>query len=179
MSVVHLKKKDVVKTKVRGVDMEFDHEKLATILVKATQRRHHHHFQPESGRHYCLRRATRHHRHHEAERRRRDSLSEQRRRREKTTVRRWAEEKLGVRSAVIDLLGARSTAGCLVVVMDLLGTTTTGFRSAGHDGGDNSDRSPGRRQALDLLGTATMLMYLLGITIVVVSYAGGGVLPGQ
>ncbi|GAB2296455.1 hypothetical protein Dimus_030572 [Dionaea muscipula] len=32
MSVVHLKKKDVVKSKVRGVDMEFDHEKLATIL---------------------------------------------------------------------------------------------------------------------------------------------------
>ncbi|GAB2268864.1 hypothetical protein Dimus_003807, partial [Dionaea muscipula] len=32
MSVVHLQKKDVVKTKVRGVDMEFDHEKLATIL---------------------------------------------------------------------------------------------------------------------------------------------------
>ncbi|GAB2270144.1 hypothetical protein Dimus_005052, partial [Dionaea muscipula] len=26
------KKKDVVKSKVRGVDMEFDHEKLATIL---------------------------------------------------------------------------------------------------------------------------------------------------
>ncbi|GAB2293240.1 hypothetical protein Dimus_027447 [Dionaea muscipula] len=33
MSVVHLKKRDVVKSKVRGVDMEFDHEKLATILV--------------------------------------------------------------------------------------------------------------------------------------------------
>ncbi|GAB2290245.1 hypothetical protein Dimus_024527 [Dionaea muscipula] len=32
MSVVHLKKKDVVKSKVRGVDMEFDHEKLTTIL---------------------------------------------------------------------------------------------------------------------------------------------------
>ncbi|GAB2299291.1 hypothetical protein Dimus_033363 [Dionaea muscipula] len=32
MTVIHLKKKDVVKTKVRGVDMEFDHEKLATIL---------------------------------------------------------------------------------------------------------------------------------------------------
>ncbi|GAB2295480.1 hypothetical protein Dimus_029646 [Dionaea muscipula] len=32
MSVVHLKKKDVVKSKVRGVDIEFDHEKLATIL---------------------------------------------------------------------------------------------------------------------------------------------------
>ncbi|GAB2290969.1 hypothetical protein Dimus_025225 [Dionaea muscipula] len=32
MSVVHLKKRDVVKSKVRGVDMELDHEKLATIL---------------------------------------------------------------------------------------------------------------------------------------------------
>ncbi|GAB2297992.1 hypothetical protein Dimus_032073 [Dionaea muscipula] len=32
MSLIHLKKKDVVKSKVRGVDMEFDHEKLATIL---------------------------------------------------------------------------------------------------------------------------------------------------
>ncbi|GAB2288356.1 hypothetical protein Dimus_022688 [Dionaea muscipula] len=32
MSVIHLKKKDVVKSKVRGVDMEFDREKLATIL---------------------------------------------------------------------------------------------------------------------------------------------------
>ncbi|GAB2265414.1 hypothetical protein Dimus_000471 [Dionaea muscipula] len=32
MSVVHLKKRDIVKSKVRGVDMEFDHEKLATIL---------------------------------------------------------------------------------------------------------------------------------------------------
>ncbi|GAB2268313.1 hypothetical protein Dimus_003281 [Dionaea muscipula] len=32
MSVVHLKKRDVVKSKVRGVAMEFDHEKLATIL---------------------------------------------------------------------------------------------------------------------------------------------------
>ncbi|GAB2288364.1 hypothetical protein Dimus_022697 [Dionaea muscipula] len=32
MSVTHLKKKDVVKSKVRGVKMEFDHEKLATIL---------------------------------------------------------------------------------------------------------------------------------------------------
>ncbi|GAB2268372.1 hypothetical protein Dimus_003335 [Dionaea muscipula] len=32
MSVVHLKKRDVMKSKVRGVDMEFDHEKLATIL---------------------------------------------------------------------------------------------------------------------------------------------------
>ncbi|GAB2270936.1 hypothetical protein Dimus_005796 [Dionaea muscipula] len=32
MIVTHLKKKDVVKSKVRGVDSEFDHEKLATIL---------------------------------------------------------------------------------------------------------------------------------------------------
>ncbi|GAB2299457.1 hypothetical protein Dimus_033525 [Dionaea muscipula] len=32
MSVIHLKKKDVVKSKVRGVEMEFDHEKLATVL---------------------------------------------------------------------------------------------------------------------------------------------------
>ncbi|GAB2273094.1 hypothetical protein Dimus_007901, partial [Dionaea muscipula] len=32
MSVIHLKKKDVVKSKVRGVEMEFDHEKLETIL---------------------------------------------------------------------------------------------------------------------------------------------------
>ncbi|GAB2299243.1 hypothetical protein Dimus_033313, partial [Dionaea muscipula] len=32
MTVVHLKKRDVVKSKVRGVDMEFDHEKLATII---------------------------------------------------------------------------------------------------------------------------------------------------
>ncbi|GAB2288528.1 hypothetical protein Dimus_022858, partial [Dionaea muscipula] len=32
MTVIHLKKKDVVKSKVRGVEMEFDHEKLATIL---------------------------------------------------------------------------------------------------------------------------------------------------
>ncbi|GAB2270887.1 hypothetical protein Dimus_005751 [Dionaea muscipula] len=32
MSVIHLKKKDIVKSKVRGVDIEFDHEKLATIL---------------------------------------------------------------------------------------------------------------------------------------------------
>ncbi|GAB2281193.1 hypothetical protein Dimus_015797 [Dionaea muscipula] len=32
MSVIHLKKRDVVKSKVRGVDMEFDHEKLATFL---------------------------------------------------------------------------------------------------------------------------------------------------
>ncbi|GAB2284314.1 hypothetical protein Dimus_018776 [Dionaea muscipula] len=32
MYVIHLKKKGVVKSKVRGVEMEFDHEKLATIL---------------------------------------------------------------------------------------------------------------------------------------------------
>ncbi|GAB2279193.1 hypothetical protein Dimus_013843 [Dionaea muscipula] len=32
MSVTHLRKKDVVKSKVRGVDLEFDNEKLATIL---------------------------------------------------------------------------------------------------------------------------------------------------
>ncbi|GAB2287845.1 hypothetical protein Dimus_022200 [Dionaea muscipula] len=32
MTVTHLKKKDVVKSKVRGVDLEFDHERLATIL---------------------------------------------------------------------------------------------------------------------------------------------------
>ncbi|GAB2294798.1 hypothetical protein Dimus_028991 [Dionaea muscipula] len=32
MSVVHLKKRDIVKSNLRGVDMEFDHEKLATIL---------------------------------------------------------------------------------------------------------------------------------------------------
>ncbi|GAB2290443.1 hypothetical protein Dimus_024722 [Dionaea muscipula] len=32
MTVIRLKKKDVVKSKVRGVEVEFDHEKLATIL---------------------------------------------------------------------------------------------------------------------------------------------------
>ncbi|GAB2284038.1 hypothetical protein Dimus_018518 [Dionaea muscipula] len=32
MSVIHLKKKDVVKSSVKGVVMEFDHEKLDTIL---------------------------------------------------------------------------------------------------------------------------------------------------
>ncbi|GAB2283534.1 hypothetical protein Dimus_018040 [Dionaea muscipula] len=32
MTVIHLKKKDIVKSKVRGVEVEFDHEKLATIL---------------------------------------------------------------------------------------------------------------------------------------------------
>ncbi|GAB2265759.1 hypothetical protein Dimus_000795 [Dionaea muscipula] len=39
MTMIHLKKKDVVKSKVRGVEMEFDHEKLATILgVPGTNR---------------------------------------------------------------------------------------------------------------------------------------------
>ncbi|GAB2266463.1 hypothetical protein Dimus_001471 [Dionaea muscipula] len=32
MTVIHLKKKDIVKSNVRGIEMEFDHEKLATIL---------------------------------------------------------------------------------------------------------------------------------------------------
>ncbi|GAB2299962.1 hypothetical protein Dimus_034007 [Dionaea muscipula] len=32
MTVIHSKKRDVVKSKVRGVDSEFDHEKSATIL---------------------------------------------------------------------------------------------------------------------------------------------------
>ncbi|GAB2273580.1 hypothetical protein Dimus_008368 [Dionaea muscipula] len=32
MFVIHLKKKDVVKSKVRGVEIDFDHEKLVTIL---------------------------------------------------------------------------------------------------------------------------------------------------
>ncbi|GAB2266604.1 hypothetical protein Dimus_001599, partial [Dionaea muscipula] len=32
MYVIHLKKKDVVKSSVKGVVIEFDHEKLATIL---------------------------------------------------------------------------------------------------------------------------------------------------
>ncbi|GAB2299766.1 hypothetical protein Dimus_033820 [Dionaea muscipula] len=32
MTLIHLKKKDIVKSKVRGVEIEFDHEKLATIL---------------------------------------------------------------------------------------------------------------------------------------------------
>ncbi|GAB2286489.1 hypothetical protein Dimus_020888 [Dionaea muscipula] len=32
MSVIHLKKKDIVKSSVKGVLIEFDHEKLATIL---------------------------------------------------------------------------------------------------------------------------------------------------
>ncbi|GAB2303114.1 hypothetical protein Dimus_037109, partial [Dionaea muscipula] len=32
MIVIHSKKKDIVKSKVRGIEMEFDHEKSATIL---------------------------------------------------------------------------------------------------------------------------------------------------
>ncbi|GAB2265775.1 hypothetical protein Dimus_000811 [Dionaea muscipula] len=32
MTMIHLRKKDIVKSKVRGVEIEFDHEKLATIL---------------------------------------------------------------------------------------------------------------------------------------------------
>ncbi|GAB2266634.1 hypothetical protein Dimus_001629 [Dionaea muscipula] len=32
MSVIHLKKKDVMKSSVKGVVIEFDHDKLATIL---------------------------------------------------------------------------------------------------------------------------------------------------
>ncbi|GAB2280732.1 hypothetical protein Dimus_015358 [Dionaea muscipula] len=39
MSVIHLKKKDVVKSSVKGVVMEFDHEKLATILGNGENRR--------------------------------------------------------------------------------------------------------------------------------------------
>ncbi|GAB2287595.1 hypothetical protein Dimus_021968 [Dionaea muscipula] len=31
MTVIHSKKKDIVKSKVRGIEMEFDHEKSATI----------------------------------------------------------------------------------------------------------------------------------------------------
>ncbi|GAB2273096.1 hypothetical protein Dimus_007903, partial [Dionaea muscipula] len=39
MFVIHLKKKDVVKSSVKGVVMEFDHEKVATILgVPGTNR---------------------------------------------------------------------------------------------------------------------------------------------
>ncbi|GAB2272697.1 hypothetical protein Dimus_007517 [Dionaea muscipula] len=37
MIVTHLKKKDVVKSEVRGVDSEFDHEKLATILGRKSE----------------------------------------------------------------------------------------------------------------------------------------------
>ncbi|GAB2268852.1 hypothetical protein Dimus_003795 [Dionaea muscipula] len=33
MTVIHLKQKDIMKSKVRGIEMEFDHEKSATILV--------------------------------------------------------------------------------------------------------------------------------------------------
>ncbi|GAB2297476.1 hypothetical protein Dimus_031579 [Dionaea muscipula] len=32
MTVIHLKKKDVVKSSVKGVAIEFDHDKLASIL---------------------------------------------------------------------------------------------------------------------------------------------------
>ncbi|GAB2270997.1 hypothetical protein Dimus_005852 [Dionaea muscipula] len=32
MTVIHLKKKDVVKTSVKGISIEFDHERLAAIL---------------------------------------------------------------------------------------------------------------------------------------------------
>ncbi|GAB2301493.1 hypothetical protein Dimus_035512 [Dionaea muscipula] len=32
MTMIHLKKKEIVKSKVRGVEIEFDHEKLAKIL---------------------------------------------------------------------------------------------------------------------------------------------------
>ncbi|GAB2283768.1 hypothetical protein Dimus_018260 [Dionaea muscipula] len=32
MTMIHLKKKDVVKSSVKGIDIEFDHERLATIL---------------------------------------------------------------------------------------------------------------------------------------------------
>ncbi|GAB2273565.1 hypothetical protein Dimus_008354 [Dionaea muscipula] len=32
MTVIHLKKKDIVKSSVKGVAVEFDHEKLASIL---------------------------------------------------------------------------------------------------------------------------------------------------
>ncbi|GAB2286479.1 hypothetical protein Dimus_020878, partial [Dionaea muscipula] len=37
MTVIHLKKKDIVKSKVRGIEMEFDHEKLAIIQVCTEQ----------------------------------------------------------------------------------------------------------------------------------------------
>ncbi|GAB2268855.1 hypothetical protein Dimus_003798 [Dionaea muscipula] len=39
MSVIHLKKKDIVKSKVRGIEIEFDHEKLATIAGSGENRR--------------------------------------------------------------------------------------------------------------------------------------------
>ncbi|GAB2276246.1 hypothetical protein Dimus_010978 [Dionaea muscipula] len=32
MTVIHLKKKDIVKSSVKGVAVEFDHERLASIL---------------------------------------------------------------------------------------------------------------------------------------------------
>ncbi|GAB2265529.1 hypothetical protein Dimus_000577 [Dionaea muscipula] len=39
MIVIHLKKKDIVKSKVRGIEIEFDHEKLATITGSGENRR--------------------------------------------------------------------------------------------------------------------------------------------
>ncbi|GAB2265671.1 hypothetical protein Dimus_000711 [Dionaea muscipula] len=39
MTVIHLKKKDIVKSKVRGIEMGFDHEKLATITGSGENRR--------------------------------------------------------------------------------------------------------------------------------------------
>ncbi|GAB2265734.1 hypothetical protein Dimus_000772 [Dionaea muscipula] len=38
MTMIHSKKKDVVKSKVRGVEVEFDHEKLATILEEEAEK---------------------------------------------------------------------------------------------------------------------------------------------
>ncbi|GAB2271492.1 hypothetical protein Dimus_006331, partial [Dionaea muscipula] len=32
MKVTHLRKKDVIKSSVKGINIEFDHERLATIL---------------------------------------------------------------------------------------------------------------------------------------------------
>ncbi|GAB2288391.1 hypothetical protein Dimus_022724 [Dionaea muscipula] len=37
MTVIHLKKKDIVKSKVRGIEMDFDHEKLDTILEEEAE----------------------------------------------------------------------------------------------------------------------------------------------
>ncbi|GAB2302771.1 hypothetical protein Dimus_036765 [Dionaea muscipula] len=39
MTVIHLKKKDVVKSSVKGIGIEFDHERLATILGSGENRR--------------------------------------------------------------------------------------------------------------------------------------------
>ncbi|GAB2302230.1 hypothetical protein Dimus_036247, partial [Dionaea muscipula] len=39
MTVIHLKKKDIVKSKVRGIEIEFDHEKLATITGGRSEKR--------------------------------------------------------------------------------------------------------------------------------------------